>query len=328
MRRRDLLAGAAAMLAAGPALPARATPEAEPWPSQTIRLIVPFPPGAANDTLGRAIADQLAPRLGKPVVVDNRSGAGGSLGSTAVARAAPDGHTLLLGHIGTLAVNPAIYPKLAYDPVKDFAPVAMIASVTNVMVVHPSQPFRDLTSLVAFARAHPNKLRYCSAGNGSAGHIVMLAFLQATGVQMEHVPYRGLAQGLTDLVAGVVELTIGGAPTVMPLVNQGLLRAIGVSSPKRMASLPDLATAAETVAPGFDVRPWYGIAAPAGTPPEIVKRLNVEINAILDSPAVKKRLEQEGAEATPMTPEAFGDLIKSEVVRWGDLIRTAGVTVQ
>ncbi|MFL9828269.1 Bug family tripartite tricarboxylate transporter substrate binding protein [Rhodoplanes sp. SY1] len=326
MRRRDLLAGAAAMLAAGPVAPALA--QGEPWPSQNIKLIVPFPPGAANDTLGRAIADQLGPRLGKTVVVDNRSGAGGSLGSTTVARAAPDGYTLLLGHIGTLAVNPAIYPKLAYDPVKDFSPVAMIAAVTNVMVVHPSQPFRDLPSLVAFARKNPNKLRYCSAGNGSAGHIVMLAFLQATGVQMEHVPYRGLAQGLTDLVAGVVELTIGGAPTVMPLVQQGLLRAIGVSSPKRMTTLPELATVAETVAPGFDVRPWYGIAAPAGTPPEIVGRLNTEINAILDTPAVKKRLDQEGAEATPMTPEAFGKLIQSEVVRWGDLIRSAGITVQ
>lgn len=326
MRRRDLLAGAAAMLAAGPVAPAWA--QGEPWPSQNLKLIVPFPPGAANDTLGRAVADQLGPRLGKTVVVDNRSGAGGSLGSTTVARATPDGYTLLLGHIGTLAVNPAIYPKLGYDPVKDFSPVAMIAAVTNVMVVHPSQPFRDLPSLVEFARKNPNKLRYCSAGNGSAGHIVMLAFLQATGVQMEHVPYRGLAQGLTDLVAGVVEVTIGGAPTVMPLVQQGLLRAIGVSSPKRMPSLPELATVAETVAPGFDVRPWYGIAAPAGTPPAIVTRLNTEINAILDSPAVKQRLDQEGAEAMPMTPDAFGKLIQSEVVRWGDLIRAAGITVQ
>ena len=323
MRRREFLAAAAAVLASGPA-----AAQSDPWPSQTIRLVVPFPPGAANDTLGRAVADQLGPRLGKPMVVDNRSGAGGSIGSASVARAAPDGYTLLLGHIGTLAVNPAIYPKLPYDPVKDFEPVAMIASVTNVMVVHPSQPFRDLKSLVEFARANPNKLRYCSAGNGSAGHIVMLAFLQATGVQMEHVPYRGLAQGLTDLVAGVVELTIGGAPTVMPLVQQGLLRAIGVSSPTRMVSLPDLPTVAETVAPGFDVRPWYGIAAPVGTPAAIVQRLNTEINAIVETPAVKARLEQEGAEANPMTPVVFGNFIKSEVQRWGDLIRAAGVTAQ
>lgn len=323
MRRREFLAAAAAVLASGPA-----AAQSDPWPSQPIRLIVPFPPGAANDTLGRAIADQLGPRLGRPMVVDNRSGAGGSIGSASVARAAPDGYTLLLGHIGTLAVNPAIYPKLPYDPVKDFEPVAMIASVTNVMVVHPAQPFRDLQSLVDFARKNPNKLRYCSAGNGSAGHIVMLAFLQATGVQMEHVPYRGLAQGLTDLVAGVVELTIGGAPTVMPLVQQGLLRAIGVSSPARMPSLPDLPTVAETVAPGFDVRPWYGIAAPAGTPAAIVQKLNTEINAIVETPAVKARLEQEGAEANPMTPVAFGSLIKSEVQRWGDLIRAAGVTAQ
>jgi tripartite-type tricarboxylate transporter receptor subunit TctC len=315
------LAGAAA-LAAAPAF------AQDTWPSQNIRLIVPFPPGAANDTLGRAVADQLSPRLGKPIIVDNRSGAGGSIGSNVVARSAPDGYTLLLGHIGTLAVNPAIYPKLPYDPVKDFEAVAMIASVTNVMVVHPSQPFHDLKSLVEFARANPNKLRYCSAGNGSAGHIVMLAFLHATGVQMEHVPYRGLAQGLNDLVAGVIDLTIGGAPTVMQLVQAGMLRALGVSGPNRLASAPDLPTIAETVAPGFDVRPWYGIAAPAGTPQAIVTRLNTEISAIVGTPVMRARLDQEGAEATPMEPAAFKAFIRSEVQRWGELIRAAGVTAQ
>lgn len=325
MKRRELLIGAAAASAA--AMTGRAFAQ-EAYPSQTVRLVVPFPPGAANDTLGRAVADQLGPRLGKPMVVDNRSGAGGSIGSTVVARANPDGHTLLLGHIGTLAVNPAIYPKLSYDPVKDFEPIAMIASVTNVMVVHPSQPFHDLKSLVAFARENPNKLRYCSAGRGSAGHIVMLAFLHATGVQMEHVPYRGLAQGLNDLIAGVIEVTIGGAPTVMQLVQAGQLRALGVSSPARMATLPDLPTIAETVAPGFDVRPWYGIAAPAGTPEPIITRLNREINDIVGTPAMRERLAQEGAEATPMTPAAFGAFIKTEVQRWGDLIRAAGVTAQ
>ena len=300
--------------------------QTEPWPTQALHLIVPFPPGAANDSLGRAVADQLPARLGQAVIVENRAGAGGSIGSAAIARAAPDGYTLLLGHIGTLAVNPAIYPKLAYDPVKDFAAVAAIASVTNVIVVHPGQPFADVAALVARARANPGSLNYCSAGNGSAGHIVMLAFLHATSVQMTHVPYRGLAQCLTDLVGGFANLSTGGAPTVMQLVQQGMLRALAVTGPRRDPSMPELPTIAETVAPGFEVEPWYGIVAPAGTPPRIVGRLNAEINAILQTPAMKKRLETEGARPTPMTPEAFAAFIGAEVPRWGKLIADAGVT--
>ncbi|MFC0406858.1 Bug family tripartite tricarboxylate transporter substrate binding protein [Roseomonas elaeocarpi] len=327
MRRRALLLGGL-VLGAGAGLlraPALAQPGGD-WPNQPIRLVVPFPPGAANDNLGRAIADQLSPRLKQPVVVENRAGAGGSVGSELVAHATPDGYTLLLGHIGTLAVNPAIYPRLPYDPVRDFAPVAMIASLPNVVVVNPKQPFGDVQALVAYARANPGKLRYCSAGNGSAGHIAMLAFLQATDTKMEHVPYRGLAQGMNDLVAGYVDLTLGGAPTVMPLVRDGLLRALAVTSANRVASLPELPTVAETVAPGFDVQPWYGIAAPRNTPAPIVERLNREINEVLRSPAVINRLEQEGAHPDPMTPDAFGSFIRTEVPRWGKLIRDAGVT--
>ncbi|EHM00674.1 Tat pathway signal sequence domain protein [Acetobacteraceae bacterium AT-5844] len=325
MNRRGLLLGGLAGLAAPAIRPAFAQRD---WPNQPIRLVVPFPPGAANDNIGRAIADQLSLRLGKPVVVENRAGAGGSVGSDAVARAAPDGYTLLLGHIGTLAVNPAIYPKLSYDPVKDFAPVAMIASLPNVLVVNPKQPFQDVKALVEFARANPNELRYCSAGNGSAGHIVMLAFLAATGVKMEHVPYSGLAPGINDLVAGYVDLTLGGAPTVMPLVEQNLLRALAVTSPGRMPTHADLPTVAETVAPGFDVQPWYGIAAPAGTPEPIVRRLNEEINLALRSPAVAERFRKEGASPQPMTAAAFGDLIRAEVPRWAQVIRAAGVVAE
>lgn len=320
MNRRQILSTAAAATLAAPAL-AQA-----PWPSRPIRLIVPFPPGAANDTLGRAMADQLSPRLGQPVVVENRGGAGGTIGSEAVARAAPDGYTLLLGHIGTLAVNAAMYPNLTYSPVRDFAPVAMIATTPNVLVVNPRQPYRDLRGLVDFAKANPGQLRYCTAGNGSAGHTVMLAFLHATKLDMEHVPYRGLGPALNDLVAGHVDLTWGGAPTVMPLVREDLLRALGVSSPRRVPSLPDLPTAAETVAPGFDAVPWYGIAAPAGTPAATISRLNAEINASLNTPDVAARLRQDGAEPAPTTPEAFGQIIRSEVTRWGELIRAAGVT--
>lgn len=319
MNRRQLLAATAATLAS----PALAQGQ---WPNRPIRLIVPFPPGAANDTLGRAMADQLTPRLGQPVVVENRGGAGGTIGSEAVARSAPDGYTLLLGHIGTLAVNVAMYPNLTYHPVRDFTPVAKIATTPNVLVVHPAQPYQDLRSLAEYAKANPNRLRYCTAGNGSAGHTVMLAFLHATGLQMEHVPYRGLGPALNDLVAGHVDLTWGGAPTVMPLVRGGRLRALGVSSPQRVPSLPDLQTAAETVAPGFDAVPWYGIAAPTGTPDPIIRRLNAEINASLNSPEVSARLRQDGAEPSPTTPEAFGELIRSEVTRWAELIRAAGVT--
>jgi tripartite-type tricarboxylate transporter receptor subunit TctC len=272
------------------------------------------------------MADQLTPRLGQPVVVENRGGAGGTIGSEAVARSAPDGYTLLLGHIGTLAVNVAMYPNLTYSPVRDFAPVAMIATTPNVLVVNPRQPFRDMKSFFDDAKANPGKLRYGTAGNGSAGHTVMLAFLHATGLNLEHVPYRGLGPALNDLVAGHVDVTWGGAPTVMPLARQGLLRALGVSSLQRAPSLPDLPTAAETVAPGFDAVPWYGIAAPAGTPAAIIMRLNAEINASLNMPAVADRLRQEGAEPSPKTPEEFGAFIRAEVARWGALIRAAGVT--
>jgi len=322
MRRRDLLLGAAAGLAA----PAVGLHAESAWPRQPLRLVVPFPPGAANDTLGRAIADQLSPRLGQPVIVENRAGAGGAVGSETVARAAPDGYTLLLGHIGTLAVNPAIYPQLPYDVLKDFAPVAMIAKVPNVLVVHPKLPFQDVKSFVDHVRAHPGELRYCSAGNGSAGHIVMLAFLNALGLEMEHVPYRGLGPALTDLIAGRVDVTLGGVPTVMPFVQQNQLRALAVSSTERVASLPEVPTVAETVSPGFDVVPWYGIAAPAATPPPIVMRINQEVNASLNSAAVKQRLEQEGAVPAPMTPEQFGSLIRTELDRWAKLIHEAGVT--
>jgi tripartite-type tricarboxylate transporter receptor subunit TctC len=321
MKRRHVLAAAAGMM-----LPGAGARAAQPWPSQPLRLIVPFPPGAANDTLGRAIADQLTQRLSQTVVVENRAGAGGAVGSEAVARSAPDGYTLLLGHIGTLAVNPAIYPNLPYDVQKDFAPVAMIALVPNVLVVHPKLPFRDIQGLVAHARANPGQLRYCSAGNGSAGHIVMLAFLNALGLEMEHVPYRGLGPALNDLVAGRVDVTLGGAPTVMPLVRQDLLRALAVSSGERVGSLPEIPTVAETVSPGFNVVPWYGIAAPANTPAPILLRLNSEINASLNSAAVKQRLEQEGAVPAPMSPEQFANLIGTELQRWGKLIRDAGVT--
>lgn len=322
MNRRSLLAAASASLAS-PVAQAQAS-----WPTRPIRLVVPFPPGAANDTLGRAIADQLSPRLGQPIIVENRAGAGGTLGSEQVARAAPDGYTLLLGHIGTLAVNVAMYPRLTYNPAQDFAPVAMIATTPNVLVVNPRQPYQDMRGFVDYAKANPSKLRYCTAGNGSAGHTVMLAFLHAVQIELEHVPYRGLGPALNDLVAGHVDVTWGGAPTVMPLARQNLLRPLGVSSLQRVPSLPDLPTAAEAVSPGFDAVPWYGIAAPAGTPAAIVSRLNHEINASLNMPAVAERLRQDGAEPAPGTPETFGQLIRSEIARWGVLIRAAGVTAE
>lgn len=321
MGRRSVLT-ALAGLASGPAL----AQEAGDWPSKPVRLVVPFPPGAGNDSLGRVVADQLSRRLGRPVVVENRAGAGGSVGSEAVAHAAPDGYTLLLGHIGTLAVNPAIYPHLSYDPVRDFAPVGLVATIPEVLAIHPRLPYSDVQGLAAAARANPGKLRYCSAGNGSAGHIAMLAFLNATGLQMEHVPYRGLGPAMNDLIAGTVDLTLGGTSSIMPLVMQGLLRALAVTSTARVPAFPNLPTVAETVAAGFEVVPWYGVAAPAGTPPAIVSRLNGEINAALRAPEVVQRLRQEGAEPAPGTPAAFGDLIRAEVPRWNRLIHAAGVT--
>jgi tripartite-type tricarboxylate transporter receptor subunit TctC len=270
---------------------------------------VPFTPGGSTDILARAIGQELTRAWGQSVIVDNVPGAGGAIGADKVAKAPADGYTLLMGHIGTLAVNPSLYPKLPYNPLKDFAPVAGVARVPNVLVVHPSVPAKDVRELVALAKAKPGQLNYGSGGNGSAANLATEYFKLQTGVSMVHIPYKGTAPAVTDLIGGQIQVLFTGAPAVIGHIKSGQLRALAVSSPKRLDALPDLPTVAESGYKDFEADQWYGVVAPAGTPREVISKLNAQINAALNTPELKARLAAEGAVAMPGTPEAFGQLI-------------------
>ena len=294
-------------------------------PGRSLRLIVPFTPGGSTDILARALAPKLALALGTNVVVDNKPGAGGSLGAAEAARADADGATLLMGHIGTLAVNPSMYPKLAYDPVKSFVPVAYVARVPNVLVVNASSPIRTLKDLVAAAQDRPGQLTYSSGGNGSAAHITFESLKLRARIFMLHIPYRGTAPSVTDVIAGQVDCTFTGAPAVIAHVRSGRLRALAVSSPQRLAALPDVPTVAESGYPGFEADQWYGLVAPAGTPAALVARINAEVNKALALPDVVQQLNAEGATPMPSPPQAFGELIRREIPRWAEVVKAGNV---
>jgi len=324
-RRQALFATAAGALALG-----GRNALAQAYPGRAVHLVVPFTPGGSSDVLGRAIGLELGKAWNQPVVVDNVPGAGGSLGAEKVARSPADGYTLLMGHTGTLAVNPALYPKLGYKPTTSFTPVAWVARVANVLVVHDSVPAKTLAELLALARAKPGQLAYGSGGNGSAAHVSMEYLKLETGTSFLHVPYRGTAPSVSDLLAGQVQVLFTGAPALLPHIQAGKIRALAVSSPRRIALLPDVPTVAESGLPGtkdFEADQWYGIVAPAGTPAEIVAALNQQINKSLGSQEVKSRLAAEGAEATPATPQAFGQLIAREIPRWERVVKAARISV-
>ena len=319
--RRPLLLGSLA----APALARTGLAQGEAWPQRPVTIVVPFPPGGSNDLLARPLAARLQATLGgHPVVVENRGGAGGVVGATGVARSAPDGHTLMWGHVGTLAVNPSLYPNIPYDSVRDFAPVALVATLPSVLTVHPSLPVRSAREFIALAKAGPNTVEYGTAGNGAASHITMVAFADAAGLEMVHVPYRGNGQMLADFLAGRVRASFAGAPVVLPAARDGKLIAIGVSSAQPSPLLPGIAPVAEAL-PGFEVVQWHGLVAPAATPPAVVARINAAVNAVLGGPDLAARLAMEGADPAPRTPAAFGTLIASEVVRFRDLIRRTGI---
>jgi tripartite-type tricarboxylate transporter receptor subunit TctC len=318
--RRALLAAALSLCAGGTF--------AQSYPSKPIRLIVPFTPGGSTDILGRAIGQKLAEALAQQVVIENRPGAGGSIGAEAAARAAPDGYTLLMGHIGTLAVNPSLYPKLGYDPLKSFVPVAWVARVTNVLVVNPAVPAQSVQELIRLAHDQPGRLRYGSGGNGSAAHLATEYFKLRTQTDIVHVPYKGTGPAVTDLLGGQIEVMMTGAPAVMSHVKAGKMRALAISSAQRIESLPDLPTIAEAGVPGFEAIQWYGVVAPTGTPEAVITRLNAEINRALATPELKARLVAEGAEAAPTTPQAFGAFIAAEIERWRPVIQKAGLKAE
>jgi tripartite-type tricarboxylate transporter receptor subunit TctC len=298
------------------------------YPSRPLKMIVPFPPGGSTDILARVLAQKMSEGLAQPVVIDNRPGAGGSIGAEAAAKSAPDGYTLMMGHLGTLAVNPGIYKKLPYDPVKSFAPVSLMAIVPSVLVVNNALPVRSAAELIAYAKKNPGKLAYGSAGNGSTSHLTTEYFKLATGTDILHVPYKGVGPMLTDLVSGQISMGLNGAPAVMPHVSSGRLRALAVSSLTRLPSLPDIPTLDEAGVKGFEANGWYGIVVPAGTPRELVMRLNGEIRRDMGTPELKQRLDAEGAIPAADSSEDFAAFIASEIARWGSVLKRAGIEAQ
>ncbi len=297
---------------------------AQGFPAKPIHWVSPWAPGGANDILSRMIGNEISKSLGQPVIVENRPGASGTTGTAGVAKAPADGYTVTLGSTPSYATAPSMYPNLAYDPVKDFAPVTLVARVANLLVVHPSVPAKSVKELVAYAKANPGKLNFTSVGSGSTPHLSAELLKMLTGTEMNHVPYKGTAPALVDLIAGRVELAFEGTPALLPHVKAGSLRALGITSAKRSPLLPDVPAIAETL-PGFDVNVWYAVFAPAGTPPEVVKKLNGAIVASLRTPELSKQLGDMGAELVGSTPEELGAYLKAETAKWEKVIKTAGI---
>ena len=301
---------------------------ADAFPTKPIRIVVPFPPGGPADVLARTVGDRIAAALGQPVVVDNRPGAGGNIGMELVAKAAPDGHTLALAPAGNLTVNPSLYRNVPYDVGRDFAPVTVIAAVPNVLVVNPQVPAKDLAELIAYAKANPGRLNYSSPGPGSGAHLAGELLKSSAGIDIVHVPYSGIAPAVTAVIAGDVQLMFAGAPSALPQVAGGKLRALAVASPKRIASAPALPTLSEAGLPGFDVTSWYSIVAPAATPPAVVERLQKEIARALTSPDVKAKLTGIGAEPIANTPEEFAAMMRVETAKWSKIVKDANIRIE
>ncbi len=319
--RRTLLAGAASL--AAPLLWAQRALAADPYPTRTITLVVPQAPGGANDVIGRALAQKLAAALGVAVVVDNRQGAGGNLGTASVARQPKDGYTLLLNAQSVQTINPFLYRKVPFDPVKDFDPVMVVGVAPYMLAVNPALPARNLRELVTLAKAQPGKINYASAGNGTVNHMLGEMLKTATGVDIVHVPYRGAAAAATDVIGGQAQMTFGSIAGLLPFVKSGQLRALGVATEKRTQLAPDLPTLAETI-PGLHANAWYGLFAPAGTPRDIIQRLHTEATKALSSPDMIERLNGLGVEPAPGTPEQLATLVRDDLVRWAKIVKDSG----
>jgi tripartite-type tricarboxylate transporter receptor subunit TctC len=300
---------------------------AQSYPAKPIRIIVPFPAGGIADLFGRVIGQKFSEAWGQPVVVDNRPGAGGNIGAEIVAKSPPDGYTLVTGSIGTHAVNVSLFSKLPYDPIRDFAPVSLIMEAEGLLVVHPSVPARSVKDLIALARSRPGQLSYASAGHGTAAHLAGELFKSMAKVDMVHVPYKGNVPAITDLIAGQTSLLFATMPTVLPQVQAGRLRALAVTSSARSPAAPQLPTIAEAALPGYSVTNWIGIFAPAGTPREVVLKLNGEIVRTMQAPDIQKRLLNEGAKFTPWSPDQFASFVNAELAKWAKVVKEAGIRV-
>ena len=306
---------------------ASAFAHAQAYPARTIRMVVPYPAGGGGDLLARPLAQSLTESLGQQVIVENRGGAGGNLGMEFVAKSAPDGYTLVLALTAQYAVNPSLYPKLPYDPVKDYAPIALVVRNPYVISVHPALPVKSVKELIALAKARKGQLVFSSAGNGSGAHLCGEMMKTMARIDVVHVPYKGAAPAMTDLIAGQVQFSFLAWRSSGPQVKSGRLRALAVSTANRSPALPDLPAIAETL-PGYDLPVWYAVAAPAGTPREIVTRLNAEILRVLATPDFRQRMEADAAEPIGGTPEQFGNYIRSEIAKYAKVVKDSGAKIE
>lgn len=323
--RRRLMLGAiaAATLAAAPfTAGAQAA-----YPAKPINLVVPFSAGGTTDILARIVGEALKKELGQPVIIDNRAGAGGNIGAALAAKAAPDGYTLFMGTVGTHAINASLYRKMPFDHVKDFAPLTRVAMVPNLLVAHPSRPYRNVKELIAFAKANPGKVNFGSSGNGSSIHLSGELFNTLAKVDMVHVPYKGSAPAVTDLVGGQIDLMFDNMPSAIQHVRSGRLKAIAVTTAGRSPELPDVPTIAEAGVPGYEATSWFGMFAPGATPAPVVAKLNAALVKLLADPEVKKKFAEQGAEAVADTPEQFAAFIKAETAKWSQVVKASGASV-
>jgi tripartite-type tricarboxylate transporter receptor subunit TctC len=330
MKRRDFIQVVGGMAAASPFWPfaARAQQPEVGYPSRPITLIVPYAAGGGNDVMARGVAIPMGKTLGQPIVIENHGGAGGSIGTRQIATGVPDGYTLGLGGTGTLAIDPTLYPNTGYDPRKDFAPVGMIATNPMIVVVNPSLPAKNVQEFIALAKASPGKFNYASAGTGSGIHLGTVLFVQAAGIELTHVPYRGTGPALTDLLGGHVTIYFSSLPSAVGLVKDGKLRALAVTGAKRSPAFPDVPTVAEQGLPGFEAVLHYGIIAPAGTPRRIVAKLNAALRAALADPMLSTRFAAEGAEPLATTPEEYAADIDREETKWSALVKASGAKAE
>ena len=321
--RRIVLASAFALLAATSGSQAWA----QAWPTKPIRIVVPFPPGGGTDTIARETSQRVAAATGWTFVIDNKPGAGGNIGADAVAKSPADGYTLVIGQTSNLAINPTLYARMPYDSQKDLAPIVLLANAPLVMVTGVGTPLKTLADAVQSAKARPGSLNFASPGNGTVAHLTSVMFQRAAGVQTQHIPYKGAAQALTDVISGTVELYMSSVPTLISQIRNGKLRALAVTSARRVDDLPNVPTINESGYQGFDAVTWFGLLAPAGTPRDVVTRISVEFNKALQNPELRKRLGDEGADPAGGTPEQFAALIKDEVPRWGKVVKESGARV-
>jgi tripartite-type tricarboxylate transporter receptor subunit TctC len=300
---------------------------AQQFPSKPVQIVVPFPPGGTADILARVLGQKMSASLGQQIVVDNRSGAGGIIATEYVARAPADGYTLLMGYVGTHAINASLYSKLPYDPIKDFSPISLVATAPNVLVVYPGLPARSVKEIIALAKSEPGSIAFSSAGNGTAPHLAGVLFANMAGINLLHVPYKGAPQATQDLIAGLVQMQFPSIPVVRSFIESGRLRAIAVTGLKRSSALPNVPTVAESGVPGYEVVSWYGVLGPAGLPRGIVSKLHSEITKALQLPDVLRFFAAQGAEAAPSSPEQFAELIRSDITKWAQVVRASGARI-